>query len=170
MTTITKNISNGFFSTVPMDYDCCLILEKTHDFSKLPLSIPLSNILSSTDDLRMASHKVDKVEKMIKDQETKDYSQLYKHITSLSAIMSTFMFLIISCFSCCCSCRGYRTLWFKTLDKWSTKNCLKETSDKLCINIMNVQGKQPFGKVSNHEDLSYNLHPLPTKYSYHNTR
>ena len=91
----------------------------------------------------MASHKVDKVEKMITDREIKDYSQLYKHITSLSAIMSTFKFLIISCFCCCCCCSGYRILWFKIWDKWSPKNCLKETSDRLCINIMNVKGKQP---------------------------
>jgi hypothetical protein len=55
-----------------MNFDCCLIFEKTQDFSKLPLPIPLSNILFSADDLRVASHKVDEVEKMIKVQKMKD--------------------------------------------------------------------------------------------------
>jgi hypothetical protein len=58
-----------------MDFDCCLMFEKTKDFSQLPLSSPLSNILSSVNDLRVASHKVDEVEKMIEDRESKDYSQ-----------------------------------------------------------------------------------------------
>jgi hypothetical protein len=140
MSTITRNISNDFLPTVPMDFDCCLVFEKTEDFSQLPLSIPLSNILSSVDDLRIASHKVDEVEKIIKEQDEKDYSQYYKHITSWSGVMSTIMVLIIIC---CCCCKGYRILWFKLWDKWSPKACWKETTERLCINVTNVQGRQP---------------------------
>jgi hypothetical protein len=47
------------------------------------------------DDLRIASHKVDEVEKMIKERDEKDYSQYYKHITSWSVVMSAIMILII---------------------------------------------------------------------------
>ena len=77
---------------------------------------------------------------MIKEQELKDYSQFYKHITSWSAVISTLVFLIISC---CCCCKGYRILWFKLWDKWSPKICWKETTEKFCINITNIQGKHP---------------------------
>ena len=79
---------------------------------------------------------------MIKEQEIKNYSRFYKHITSWSAVMSTFVFLIVSC-CCCCCCKGYRILWFKLWDKWSPKSCWKETTEKFCINITNVQGKHP---------------------------
>ena len=33
---------------------------------------------------------------MIKEQEIKNYSRFYKHITSWSAVMSTFVFLIVA--------------------------------------------------------------------------
>jgi hypothetical protein len=51
MSTTVKNTSNDFLPTIPMNFDCCLIFEKTKEFSQLPLSIPLSNVLSSVDDL-----------------------------------------------------------------------------------------------------------------------
>jgi hypothetical protein len=41
--------------------------------------------------------------------------------------------------------------WFKIWDKWTPKTCWKETSEHLCINITNVQGKQPtirYGKTA----------------------
>lgn len=138
-----KNMSNDFLPTIPMDFDCCLIFKETKDFSKLPLYIPLSNILSSADELRVASHKVDEVEDMIKEQEVKDYSQYYRHITSWSAVISTLVLLMVSCCCCCCCCKGYRILWFRLWDRWSPKTCWKETTEKLCINITNIQGKQP---------------------------
>jgi hypothetical protein len=143
MSTIVRNISNDFLPTVPMDFDCCLVFEKTKDFSQLPLSIPLSNILSSVDDLRIVSHKVVEVEKMIKEQDKKYYSLYYKHIVFWSGLVSVMIVLIISCCCCCCCCKGYRILWFKLWDRWSPKACWKETTERLCINITNVQGRQP---------------------------
>jgi hypothetical protein len=58
MSTTVKNISTDFLPTVPMNFDCCVIFGKTNEISQLPLSIPLSNVLSSVDGLRIASHKV----------------------------------------------------------------------------------------------------------------
>ena len=97
MTTITKNVSDGFLPTVPMDFDCCLVSEKTQDFSKIPLSISLSNILTSTDDLRVASHKVDEVEEMIKEQELKDYSRFYllEYCYKYISIFNCFLLLLL---------------------------------------------------------------------------
>lgn len=144
MSTTLRNISNDFLPTVPMNFDCCLMFKETKDFSQLPLSIPLRNILSSVDDLRMASHKVDEVEKMIKNQEVKDYYRYYKYVTSWTVMMSTMIFfIVICCCCCCCCCRGCRVLWYKLWDKWSPKTCWKRTAERLCINITNVQGRQP---------------------------
>jgi hypothetical protein len=95
--------------------------------------------LSSVDDLRMASHKVSEVERMIQEQEAKDYSQYYKHITSWSEVISVIIFFIVSC----CCCKRYRALWFKVWDRWTPKQCWRETTERLCINITNVQEKQP---------------------------
>jgi hypothetical protein len=142
MSTNIKNTSNDFLPTVPMDFDCCLIFEQTKAFSQLPLSIPLSNILSSVDDLRVASHRIDEVEKMIDEQKAQDYSQYYRHVTSLSGVMSAIIFLTVSCCCCCCCCKKYRVLWFKLWDRWSPKTCWKETTERLCINITNVHGKE----------------------------
>jgi hypothetical protein len=122
------------------------------------LSVPLSNILESADDLRLASHKVDEVEQMIKEQEMKDCSQWYTHITSWSAIVFFFfVFIVLSCYCCCCkNCRSY---WFKIWDKWTPKTCWKETNERLCINITNVQGKQPAAHYSETAHSS----PPPTR-------
>jgi hypothetical protein len=143
MSTTVKNISNDFLPTIPMNFDCCVIFGKTKEFSQVPLPIPLSNVLSSADDLRMASHKVSEVERMIQEQEARDYSQYYKHIATWSGVMSVIIFFIVSCCCCCCCCKWYRALWFKVWDRWTPKQCWKETTERLCINITNVQGKQP---------------------------
>jgi hypothetical protein len=143
MSTISKNISNDFLPTIPMNFDCCLTFEETKDFSQLPLSILLSNIMSSVDDLRVASHKVDEVEKIIKEQDEKNYSHYYKHITSWSGVIMIIISVIVSCCCCFCCCKSCRNLWFRLWDRRSPKACWKETTDRLCINITNIQGKQP---------------------------
>jgi hypothetical protein len=134
------NVSQDFVHTIPLDFDCCLTFERSKEFEDIPLSVPLSNILAaSADDLRLASHKVDEVEQTIKEQEMKDYLQWYKHVTSGRAVVSFIVFIVLSC----CCCKNCRSCWFKIRDKWTPKTCWKETSERLCINITNVQDKQP---------------------------
>jgi hypothetical protein len=149
------NVSHDFVPTIPLDFDCCLTFEKTKGFEEIPLSVPLSNILTSADDLRLASHKVDEVEQMIKVQKMKDYSHWYAHVTSWSAIVSFIVFVVFSCCCCCCCCKSCRSCWFKIWDKWTPKTCWKETSERLCISITNVQGKQPTVRYSR------TAHPSP---------
>jgi hypothetical protein len=152
------NISQDFVPTIPLDFECCLTFETTKEFEEIPLSVPLSNILASADDLGLASHKVDEVEQMIKEQETTDYSKWCTHVTSLSAIVSFIIFIVLSC-CCCCCCKDCRSCWFKIWDKWTPKTCWKETSERLCINITNVQGKQP----AFHYNKTARLSPPPTR-------
>jgi hypothetical protein len=65
------NKSNDYISTTPIDYDCCFENFKEVKFEDLPLHVPLVNIMSSVDDLRIASRKTEEVQQMIKKQETK---------------------------------------------------------------------------------------------------
>ena len=51
--------------------------------------------------------------------------------------------MIMVMFVLCCCFKGYRKIWFTLWDKWSPKNFWKETSEKLCMTITNVQGKSP---------------------------
>jgi hypothetical protein len=139
----TVNISHDFVPAIPIDFDCCFIFEKTNAFEDIPLTVPLSNILTSTDDLRLASHKVDEVEQMIKEQEIKDYSKWYAHVTAWSSIVSFIVFTVFSSCCCCCCCKGYRLFWFRIWDRWTPTDCWRETGEKLCVNITNVQGRQP---------------------------
>jgi hypothetical protein len=67
------NFSQGFVPTMHLDFDCCLTFERTKEFEEIPLSVPFSNILASADDLRLARHKVDEVELIIKEQGMKDH-------------------------------------------------------------------------------------------------
>jgi hypothetical protein len=150
ISTNSVNASQDFVPTIPLDFDCCLTFEKAKEFEEIPLSVPLSNILASADDLRLASHKVDEVEQMIKEQKMKDYSQWYTHVISWSTIVSFILLNVFSCRCFCCCCKSCRSCWFKIWDKWTPKTCWKETSERLCINITNVQGKQPtirYGKT-----------------------
>jgi hypothetical protein len=61
ISTSTVNVSQDFVPTIPIAFDCCLTFKETREFEEIPLSIPLSNIMTSADDLRLASHKVDEV-------------------------------------------------------------------------------------------------------------
>jgi hypothetical protein len=84
-----------------LPFPLILIVEKMKEFEEISLSVPLSNILTSADDFRLASHKVDEVEQMITEQEMEDYSQWYAHVTSWSAIINCVVFIV---FACCCWC------------------------------------------------------------------
>jgi hypothetical protein len=46
------------------------------------LHTPLVNVMSSVDDLRIASVKVDEIQQMIKEQETEYNQNMYKMVTS----------------------------------------------------------------------------------------
>ncbi|KAJ9586717.1 hypothetical protein L9F63_019700, partial [Diploptera punctata] len=52
-----------YLKEAPLDFDCCFDMDKTNDYEKLQLDMPLSNLMSSVDDLRMASMKADDLER-----------------------------------------------------------------------------------------------------------
>lgn len=63
MSSRTSNSSNDIVPIAEVNFDCCFDDEKhTADIQNIPLHVPLVDILSSQDDLRLASIKADEVE------------------------------------------------------------------------------------------------------------
>ena len=133
---ITANISNDFLQTIPVDYDCCLELNKKTDLHNIDLKIPLMNILTSNDELRLASFRVAEVNKLIEEQEKKDFLKWYVHISAWGTALTIIGILvsICCCFSCCRNC----FFWF--WDKWAPSMCWQETTEKMCVNFCNMPG------------------------------
>jgi hypothetical protein len=119
MSTTVNNISKDFLPTIPMNFDCCVILKNKRVFT-ITFIYPFEQCLVILDDLRIASHKVSEVERMIQEQETRDYSQKYKH-HFLEGVISTIIFFVC----CCCCCKGYRAVWFKVQGMMDTKTMLE---------------------------------------------
>jgi hypothetical protein len=139
MSTLTTNSTNDYIPTAPIDFDCCFENFKDAKFEDLPLHVPLVNIMSSIDDLRIASKKTE-VQQMIKEQETKSNQKFYMVATSWgSAIGTAFIILICVCCSCCW-CKCCRNCFFWLWDKWNPKDCWKQTQDKCCVSIYNYNG------------------------------
>jgi hypothetical protein len=79
-----NSTEKDIISPLSLDYDCCNFVGRDVKLNDVHLELPLKNIVNRFDDLRVASHKVDEVNKLIFEQEWK-----IKHL-----------FLIITCLFC----------------------------------------------------------------------
>jgi hypothetical protein len=139
LSTLYTNLTNDYIPSAPIDFDCCFEdLEKV-DFEKLPLQIPLVNVMSNIDDLRVASMRADQVLETIKEQETKREQNFYMMATSCGSTIG--MMILCTCLSCCC-CKCCRTSFFWLWDKWHPKECWKQTQEKCCVSIYNYNGSR----------------------------
>lgn len=71
------------------------------------LDLPLKNTINHLDDLRMASRRVDEVERLISEQEWKmKQFHIDYHLSFLSYVgmIVTSIIMIIFCYCCCCKC------------------------------------------------------------------
>ena len=71
------------------------------------LELPLKNVVNRLDDLRLASHKVDEVNRLIFEQEWKiKHSTSYSHLSFLSyiGVFTTSFVMIVFCYCCCSKC------------------------------------------------------------------
>ena len=112
------------------------------NFENLPLQVPLVNVMSNMDDLRVASMRADEVQEMIKDQETKHERNLFMMATSWGSTLGViFVTILCFCLSCCC-CKCCRNSFFWLWDKWHPKDCWKQTQEKCCVSIYNYNGSR----------------------------
>jgi hypothetical protein len=103
VSTITTNVTNDCIPSAPVDFNCCFEDVQKVNLEDLPLHVPLVNIMSNMDDLRVSSLKADKIEQTIKDHELKHNQNLYLRATSWGTPLGT-MCMIIICICCSCSC------------------------------------------------------------------
>ena len=92
--------------------------------------------MNNVDDLKIASIKIDEVNELIREQEKKtNYSQYLVQAASwLSVTGSIVFFMLCTCCCCCCS-KTCRNIMFWLWDRWTPRNCLRETRERLCINL-----------------------------------
>ena len=71
-----------------LEYDFCGSIDKNFKLNELRLHIPLRSVAGSLDDLRIASHKVEYVEKLILEQEWKvKHSTLDSHLSLILFVL-----------------------------------------------------------------------------------
>jgi len=133
ISTIVSNSSkDDVLPLAPVDLDCCLSIQEKEQLSEVSLNKPSTNILSSVEDLKIASVKVDEIQDMNKEEERKKFKHFSLSMTTWGSAMLTFViFVVCMCCSCCCKC--CRQIGFWIWDKWTPQECLRQTRERCCI-------------------------------------
>jgi hypothetical protein len=152
MSSTTVNVTDDYVPSAPINFDNCFEDLMNIPFEKLPLHTPLANVMSSVDDLRIASVKVDEIQQMIKEQETEHNKKLYDIATSWWSILSTVIIIIMFILCACCCCKCCRNFGFWLWDRWNPKDCWSQTKEKCCVSITNY----------NCPEVSYSKHDRPS--------
>ena len=129
-TIVSNNSKDDVLPLAPVDLDCCLSEQEREQLSEVSLNRPLTNILSSVEDLKIASAKIDEIQDMIHEEERKKFEHFSLSVTTWgSAFLTVIIFVICMCCSCCC-CKCCRQLGFWIWDKWTPKECLRQTKER----------------------------------------
>ena len=147
LSTITQNNSKeAILPLASVDLECCLNEVERQQLQQIPLQKPLTNILSSVDELNIAGVKISEVQDLINKEQANKYEH-FKILTSTwGSIVLTFVFIVICiCCSCCC-CKCCRQCGFWLWDKWTPKECIRHTKQR-CFMITNINAD----RVSYHE-------------------
>jgi hypothetical protein len=117
LSTITQNNSKeDVLPLAPIDLGCCLSEVEIEHLQTVQLQKPLTNILSSMDDLYLAGVKISEVQDLINKEQNKRYEHLKLLSTTWGSIVLTILLFVVGiCCSCCC-CRQC-AFWF--WDKWA---------------------------------------------------
>ena len=86
------------------------------------MGLPLRNIVNRLEDLRLASHKVEEVDKLISEQEWKIKQSKFDYqlsFLSYVGMVTTSLVMIILCYCCCCKCCKRR---FPNFSNWRKDN------------------------------------------------
>lgn len=76
-----------YYPQIYLEYDCCIFERKVAKFNGIHLELSLKTIVNRLEDLGIASHKFEKVEKLISEQEWRiKQSKFYSHLPFLSYV------------------------------------------------------------------------------------
>jgi len=145
-TIVQNNSKEDILPLASVDLDCCLTEVEREQLQKIPLQKPLTNILSSMDGLNMAGVKISEVQDLINKEQAKKFEHFKIWTSTWGSIVLTFVILVITvCCSCCC-CKCCRQCGFWLWDKWTPKECIRQTKERCCV-ITNINAD----RVSYHE-------------------
>jgi hypothetical protein len=101
----SNNTEKDIIPPLSLEYDCRVSEGRTTKLNKIQLELPLKSIVNRLEDLRLASHKVEEVDRLISEQEWKlKKSNFYFHLSSLSYVgmVTSSLVMIAFCYCCCC--------------------------------------------------------------------
>jgi hypothetical protein len=137
-TIVRNNSQDAVLPLAPVDLDCCLTSQEKEQLSEISLDKPLTNILSSVEDLKIASVKIDEIQEMIHEEEKKEFEH-FLSVTTWGSVMLTIV-IFITCICCsCCYYKCCRQLGFWIWDKWTPKECLRQTRERCIINNFSAE-------------------------------
>jgi hypothetical protein len=140
VSTLSTNMTCDYAPSAPITFDCCFENLDNVKLEELPLHIPLVNIMSSIDDLRLAGIKTEEMQQIIKDQEKKHDEHAYMIATTWGSAFGTIIIIVMCiCCSCCC-CKCCRNCFFWPWDRRNPKDCWRQTQGKCCVSIHNYNG------------------------------
>jgi len=128
-TLIRNNSQDDVLPLASVDIDCCLTQVEREQLHEIPLQKPLTNILSSVEDLKIASVKIDEIQELIHAEKAKRYEHFKILTTTWGTIVITTA-IFISCI-CCCKCCRQCAFWI--WGKWTPKECIRHTRERCCI-------------------------------------
>jgi hypothetical protein len=102
-----NNSEKDVIPPISLDYDSCEFIGKEVKLKDIHLELPLKGVVNRLDDLRLASHKVDEVNRLILEQEWKiKHSTSYSHLlfSTYVGMFTTGVVMIMFCYCCCCRC------------------------------------------------------------------
>jgi hypothetical protein len=85
-----------------VDLDCCLTECEREQLHKISLQKPLTNILSSLEDLNLASVKISEIQNLIDKEQTKKFEHFKVLTTTWGSVLLIIILFIISI--CCSGC------------------------------------------------------------------
>jgi hypothetical protein len=86
-----------------VDIHCCLTPFERKQLHTIPMQKPLTNTLSSVEDLRIASVKTDEIQDVINAGKAKQYEHFKILTTTWGTVVITIV-LFITCLCCACCC------------------------------------------------------------------
>jgi hypothetical protein len=120
----SNNTEKDIIPKLFLEYDCCVSKGRTDKLNKIQLELPLKSIVNHLEDLRLASHKVEEVDRLISEQEWKlKQSNFDFHLSFLSHVgmVTSSLVMIALCYCCCCCCKCC-TRRFPNFSKWWKDN------------------------------------------------
>ena len=103
----SNNTEKDIIPTLSLENDCCISDGQAAKLNNLRLDLPMKSIVNRLEDLRLASHKVEEVDRLISEQEWKiKQSKFDYHLSFLSYVgmITTSLVMILLCYCCCCKC------------------------------------------------------------------